>query len=366
MNTSTTPVADASSPSAAGSWLGRPRLYGMLLILLFLGVAAYFLLPGLYEEQTDDAYVEAHVESIIPKVSAYVQALHVDDNSKVTAGELLVELDPRDYAVQVDVAKANVEAAASRLQEANDHVVLADAGIELADAELQAAQANAALARSNLTRVKSVSDERAVSAERVDETQASADNTHATLSAAQVKVTSAQAQARLARSQLATAKATLAQAQAAQAQAELNLSYTKIYATEAGSVASKTVEVGNFVQPGQSLMSVVPDTPFVIANYKETQLGRIAVGQPVEISIDALPDRKLKGHIDSIQRGTGSQFALLPPENATGNFVKVVQRVPVKIVLDEPPEVLHRLSPGMSVETEVFVSRKPAWNASAQ
>ncbi len=339
----------------------HPRLYGILLILVFLGLAAYFLVPGLYQEETDDAYVDAHLESIIPKVPAYVQTLHVDDNSKVAAGQLLIELDPRDYAEQVNAAKANLAAAEGRLQEANDQVTVAEASIRQARAELQVTQANAVLARSSLGRVKSVSDVRAVSAERVDEAQAAADSTQATVTAAQVKVASAEAQAQLTRSQVATAKAALDQARVALDQAELNLSYTKLYATESGSVASKTVEAGNFVQPGQMLLSVVPDTLYVIANYKETQLSRIRPGQPATIFVDSFPDLRLKGHVDSIQRGTGSRFALLPPENATGNFVKVVQRVPVKIVFDQPEEALRWISPGMSVEAEIFVSSRLPW-----
>ena len=130
---------------------------------------------------------------------------------------------------------------------------------------------------------------------------------------------------------------------------------------ESGSVANKSVEQANFVQPGQMLLSIVPDETYVIANYKETQLTHVEPGQSVRIFVDAFPDLRLHGHVDSIQRGTGSRFALLPPENATGNFVKVVQRVPVKIVFDDPAETLSGISPGMSVETEIFVARRPAW-----
>jgi membrane fusion protein, multidrug efflux system len=366
VNAENPPAASSAAPpppAAAGWAQRRPRLFAIALVLLFLGAAAYFLVPDLYREETDDAYVEAHVLSIIPKVPAYVQALHVDDNSKVQAGELLVELDPRDYAVQLDLAKANVAAAQGRLQEAGDQVAVADAGIRQAHAELQVTQANAVLGQADLKRVKAVSDVRAVSAERIDQAQAAADSTQASATAAQVKVAAAEAQAQLARSQLVTAKAALAQAQAAQAQAELNLSYTRIYAAENGSVASKNVEAGNYVQPGQTLLSVVPETIYVIANYKETQLTRIRPGQAVRIHVDSFPSLRLKGHVDSIQRGTGSRFALLPPENATGNFVKVVQRVPVKIVFDQPEEALRWIAPGMSVETEVFVSKRLAWLA---
>jgi len=144
-------------------------------------------------------------------------------------------------------------------------------------------------------------------------------------------------------------------------QAQLNLSYTKISAAEAGSVANKTVEVGNYVQPGQVLLSIVPDTLYVTANFEETQLTRVRPGQRTTIRVDAFPGLRLEGRVDSLQRGTGSQFALLPPENATGNFVKVVQRVPVKITFNEPGEALHWISPGMSVEARIFTADPPAW-----
>jgi membrane fusion protein (multidrug efflux system) len=334
---------------------------GMLALIVLMAVAAYFLVPRLYEKQTDDAYVDAHLVSIIPKVSAYVQTLHVDDNSKVAAGDLLVELDPRDYVVQVELARANVATAEGKLAEASNQVLVADANIGRQQAELEVARANAKLATVNLARLQSVSDVRAVSSQRVDEGKAAADGTRASVTAAQVKVDAAKAQARLARAQVQTAQASIAQAHAMLAQATLNLSYTKIYAPQPGSIANKSVEPGNFVQPGQTLLSIVPDKIYVIANYKETQLTQVRPGQSVTIFVDAFPDLRLHGHVDSIQRGTGSQFALLPPENATGNFVKVVQRVPVKIEFDNPGEALKWISPGMSVETAIFVRERPAW-----
>jgi len=339
----------------------RPLLFALLGLAALLVIALYFLAPGLYEKETDDAYVETHVVSVISKVPAYAQALYVDDNSKVAAGQLLVQLDPRDYAVQVSQAQANLSSAEGKLQDARNQIPIADADIARQRAELDVAQANAKLAEANLGRLQSVSDVRAVSSERVDEGKAAAASTQASVVAAQVRIQAAQAQAALARSQTKTAEASVAQAHAMLDQAMLNLSYTKIYATEAGSVASKSVEPGNYVQPGQLLLSVVPDKLFVIANYKETQLTHVRPGQAVTIRVDAFPDLRLRGHVDSIQRGTGSRFALLPPENATGNFVKVVQRVPVKITFDNPGEALHWIAPGMSVETQIFVREQPAW-----
>jgi membrane fusion protein (multidrug efflux system) len=170
-------------------------------------------------------------------------------------------------------------------------------------------------------------------------------------------VRSSLATADLSRAQVKTAEASVAQASAALDRANLNLSYTRITAVLGGTVASKTVEEGNYVQPGQALFSIVPVAPYVIANFKETQLERIRPGQSARVHVDAYPHLGLKAHVDSLQRGTGSVFALLPPENATGNFVKVVQRIPVKIVFDDPREAAKWISPGMSVEAQVMVSR---------
>jgi membrane fusion protein, multidrug efflux system len=353
-------VSPPPAPAAPGP-NRRPLLFAMIGLLVLAAIALYFFLPGIYEQETDDAYVDAHVVSIIPKVPAYVQTLHVDDNSMVTAGQLLIELDPRDYAVALAQAQANLANAESKLQEARDQIPVADARVAQQRAELDVAQANASLAQVNLGRLQSVSDVRAVSSERVDEGKAAAQSTGATVVAARVRIQAAEAEAKLTRTQATTAEAAVAQARAALAQAQLNLSYTKIYATESGSVARKSVEPGNYVQPGQVLLSVVPERLYVIANYKESQLTHVRPGQPVSIRIDAFPDLKLRAHVDSLQRGTGSRFALLPPENATGNFVKVVQRVPVKIVFDKPAEAQRWIAPGMSVETRIYTREPPRW-----
>ena len=334
-----------------------PVAIGAVALVAFMVIAAFFVVPDWYSESTDDAYVEAHLTTVMAKVPAYVQTLHVDDNATVKNGELLVELDPRDYAVAVDVARANLEAAQSRRKEADSRVGIADADAAQAHAELAVAQANAVLAVANLKRLHSVVDARAVSNERVDTATAAFDATRATVTAAETKVRSSVATADLAREQVKTAEASVAQASAALDQANLNLSYTRITAVLSGTIANKAVEEGNYVQPGQTLFAIVPVAPFVIANFKETQLERIRPGQAANVRVDAYPHLRLKGHVDSLQRGSGSVFALLPPENATGNFVKVVQRIPVKIVLDEPGDAAKWISPGMSVEAQVMVSR---------
>jgi membrane fusion protein, multidrug efflux system len=335
----------------------RSLVIGAAAVVGLTLAGAFFVVPRLHWVRTDDAYVQAHLTTVTAKVPAYVQALHVDDNAKVTAGQLLLELDPRDYAVQVDVARANLASAESKRKEADTNVNIADAAAAQARAELEVARANAVLAASDLKRVQSVSEARAVSNERIDTAIAAADSTRAAVTAAQTKVQSALASAELARAQVTTAAASVAQAQAALAQAQLNLSYTRILAAQSGTIANKLVEEGNYVQPGQALLSIVPAALFVTANFKETQLTHMQSGQVAIVHVDAYPRLQLKGHVDSLQRGTGSVFALLPPENATGNFVKVVQRIPVKIVLDDPGEALKWISPGMSVEAEVRFAR---------
>ena len=333
-------------------------MVGAVAIVALVAVVVYFVISGWGSESTDDAYVTAHLTTVIAKVPAYVQTLHIDDNAAVKAGELLVELDPRDYAVEVEIARANLEAAAGRRKEADDRVGIADADAAQARAELTVARANATLAEANLKRLRSVSDARAISNERLDTGVAAADATRATVTAAETKIRSASAAAELARSQVKTAAAALAQAQAALDQAQLNLSYTKITAVETRHDRQQT-------RGGGKLRTTRPDALFHRARSppmswpisRKRSSSTCGQGKPREVRVDAYPHLKLKGHVDSLQRGTGSVFALLPPENATGNFVKVVQRVPVKIVFDDPGEAIKWISPGMSVEAKVTVAR---------
>ncbi len=253
------------------------------LIALFIGFL-YYLHARKYEN-TDDAFIEAHVIQLSPQVSAHVWRIYIDDNYEVAKGDLLIELDPRDYQVSVKEAQANFEKA-----------------------------------KSDFERVERLKSTGAVSKQDIDSAQANLDVTKARLE-----------------------------------QAQLNLSYTKIEAPEPGKITRKNVEIGDYVQPGQALLAIVPHDVWVIANYRETQLTHMKVGQHVEIYVDAYPKYTFKGHVDSIQSGSGARFSLLPPENATGNYVKVVQRIPVKIVFDEPLDKLKLLSPGMSVEPTVKV-----------
>ena len=339
----------------------RRRLVWVAAIGLCLLVGLYLFVPDLIWATTNDAYVEAHVESISARVPGYVSALHIDDNSRVAHDMVLLELDPRDFQARRDAAAANLAAAESRLAEARAQSVVAARAVQVAEADAATAAANERLAESDFKRFSGVSDVRAVSAQRLETANTTVMTARATLSAARSRVELARAQAELTHAQEQTAAAAVKQAQASLTQAELDLSYTHVMAPEDGSVAKKLVELGNFVQPGQTLLSLVPTKVYVVANFKETQVEGIVPGDAVSIRIDSFPDLHLRGHIDSIQRGSGSEFALLPPENATGNFVKIVQRIPVKILLDAPPESVAGLAPGMSAEVSVRYLRRRGW-----
>jgi len=341
----------------------RPPLWTVVIGGALLAAAAYAYVPSLYIVGTDDAAFETDTVVVVPKVAAYVSALHVTDNSAFSAGQLVVELDPRDFQAAVDIAAANLQSA--QAAQAVAEAQLAEQGQVVAadQANLEGDRGTLAFAAQQLTRFGALAKDGFGTTERWQQAQSDSTTQQAALRRDTATLAAARGQIGVLQSQLEQAKANTAQADAALAQAKLNLSYTKIYAPSAGTVAARSVQVGNFVQPGQSLFSAVPNETYVIANFKETQLTRMRVGQPVSIAVDAFPGHTLHGHVDSFQRGTGSNFALLPPENATGNFVKIVQRVPVKIVLDGAAQDPRLLGPGMSVETTVTVRTLPSWLA---
>jgi membrane fusion protein, multidrug efflux system len=324
-------------------------------------VIAYVYVPRLYFAETDDAYVQADTVTIVPKIGAYVIALHVGDNTRFAAGQLLVELDPRDFQVAVESAEADLHSAEAAKANVESQLGEQDHVIAAAQAMIESDRATLEFAEQQLARYGQLAREGSGSAERAQQAQSDAGQRRAALQHDLAALDAAKAHLTVLQRQLRQAEAAISRQQAGVAQARLNLSYTRIYATVAGRVANRTVQVGNFVQPGQTLFSAVPEEIYVIANFKETQLTQMQAGQPALVRVDAFPDLRLRGHVDSFQRGTGSNFALLPPENATGNFVKVVQRVPVKIILDDPPDMLQSLSPGMSLETTVTVRSPPVW-----
>jgi membrane fusion protein, multidrug efflux system len=302
-----------------------------------------------------DATIEAHVIQVSPKISAHVKAVHFDDNYQVKRGDLLIELDSRDYEVRLANAVANLASVQSKLTEAEAQQNIAQAGLGQVKADLASARATADNAESDLNRNEQLYKTHVIGRREYDASVAQAKSAAANVESATKKVASQEAQVRLASAQYVTTSAEEKQAEAQLRQAQLQLSYTKIFAPFDGRVTKKSVEPGNYVQPGQTLFSLVPPDVWVIANFKETQLKQMQVDQSVSVRVDAIPGRDFNAHIESFQVGTGSRFTLLPPENATGNFVKVVQRVPVKIVFDEPPATLERLWAGESVEPKVNV-----------
>jgi membrane fusion protein, multidrug efflux system len=342
----------------------RPPRRSLVISAVLIALAAagiYFYLPGLWQVSTDDAYVNAHVVSIVPKVAAYVAKLHVNDNSKVARDDLLLELDPRDFQVAVDIARADLKSAEANAGNIEAQLTEQKSIIAGGEPTVEGDQAVLDFAQQQLDRYRSLANTGSGTVERLQQAESDVGQHRATLEHDRDALEAERAHRGVLETQLLQAKAAIERQQAALEQAELNLSYTDIRSTDAGSVANKTVEVGNYVQPGQVLFSVVPDELYITANFKETQLTDVRPGQRVTIRVDAFPGLRLRARVDSIQRGTGSQFALLPPENATGNFVKVVQRVPVKITFDDPGRALRWISPGMSVEAKIFTADPPAW-----
>jgi membrane fusion protein, multidrug efflux system len=324
---------------------------------------------NLTHESTDDAFIDAHVVSVAPKIAGKIAAVKVNDNQLVKKGQVLLEIDSRDVEAEVarkraalEVAKARLENAQMSAEQAEAHVKTLQAAYAAAQASTQAAAAETAKQRGDLARNSGLIASGAISKQDFQHSQSDTTSSEATLESKKKQLQAAAAyaeegkkQAGSARAQVSAAKAEVAAAQAELHQAELQNSYTEVAAPEAGRVTNKSIEPGNYVQVGQPLFAIVPQHVWVTANFKETQLAAMRPGQPVEVEVDAYPERSLRGHVDSIQAGSGARFSLLPPENATGNFVKVVQRVPVKIALDEQPEVAQVLGPGMSAVPDVKV-----------
>ncbi|MEH2484612.1 HlyD family secretion protein [Bradyrhizobium sp. AZCC 2230] len=355
------PVAGGKAPPSDDVRSSRRSLVTGAILFLVAVVGLYFYVPGFWQVSTDDAYVNAHVVSIVPKVAAYVSKLHVNDNSKVARDDLLVELDPRDFAVAVDMANADLKSAEANASNIEAQIKEQQAIVTESQSALDGDQAVLDFAQQQLDRYKSLATSGSGTVERLQQAESDVGQRRATWQHDLAALDAARAHQAVLQTQLVQAKATIERQQAALAQTQLNLSYTQIRATQAGSVANKTVEAGNYVQPGQTLFSIVPDMLYITANFKETQLTDVRPNQRATIRVDAFPGLRLDAHVDSLQRGTGSQFALLPPENATGNFVKVVQRVPVKITFDDPGEALRWISPGMSVEAKIYMVEPPRW-----
>jgi membrane fusion protein (multidrug efflux system) len=338
----------------------RPVLLSVMVTVAVvgIGIGAYYAVHLAHFVSTDDAFIDGRIAHIAPRVAGKVLELKITDNQIISAEQVLLVIDPEPFEVKLHQMSAAQGEAEAQLEQASANLEVARANAAQSDADVLVAQANSLNAKQDFDRFEKIQPA-ARSQQQLDQATANQRSTDAQVTAARKKADSMHASVKAAEKTVDAAIASVQAAKAQVEQAQLDLSYTKVVAGHSGRVTRRTVEVGNYVSVGQEMLDIVPtDVPndiWVTANFKETQLSHMQRGQPVEITIDAFPDDKLHGHIDSIQNGTGAVFSLLPAENATGNYVKVVQRVPVKIVLDEQPR--HMLSPGMSVVPEVDVRR---------
>lgn len=305
---------------------------------------------GQYLVSTDDAYVKADSTTIAPKVSGYLNQVLVADNEHVKAGQVLARIDDRDFKVALDQARADVQAANAAVVSKEAQLEVQQAVITAARATIDVDTAAKTFAQQENKRYTDLARTGYGSVQNAQQAQARDAGADAAIARDNANLISAQKQVDLLKAEIAQAKAAAARAAAIQQQAELNLGYTEIVSPIDGVVGNRSLRVGQFVQAGTQLMSIVPtDAAYVVANFKETQLTHVQAGQAVDIEVDMFPGKVLHGHVDSIAPASGQEFALLPPDNATGNFTKVVQRIPVKIVLDDKYGPAIALRPGMSV-----------------
>lgn len=355
------PTVTTEAKPVRGRWL-RPLLFAGVAVAALAGGADYgwnYWKTGRFEVATDDAYVKADSTTIAPKVSGYIASVLVDDNEAVKTGQVLARIDDRDFKVSVDQAKAQVEVAEASVANKRAALAAQQSAIEAASATVEADKADATFAEQDDQRYAQLAksgygtvQNAQMAASRIAAARAAVTRDTAALAAAT-------GQLDVVKAELAQAEAALDGARAARDQADLNLSYTALVAPIDGVVGNRTLRVGQYVQAGTQLMAVVPtDAAYIVANYKETQLTDVRAGQKVEIEVDTFPGQVFEGHVDSISPASGQEFALLPPDNATGNFTKVVQRIPVKIVLDRKSPLAVVLRPGMSVYPTI--DTKPA------
>ena len=358
------PAAKGEKPSEKprkGFFRRHPVLAPVGLVALLLAmVAGYFYWDQTsHFESTDDAFIAARQFAIAPQVAGYVTAVPVTDNEHVNKGGVVAQIDQRDYLAALAQAQAQVAGAEAGIRNMDAQIATQGAQITANQAQVGQAQANLELARVTWGRDKPLVNQGWATAQQGTTDVQTLKAQQAAVDSAQASLKVAQRQIDTLRAQRASAEASLAQAEAQLDQAKLNLGYTTVVADQPGRVVNLTGAVGQYAQAGTNLSMFVPDEIWVVANYKETQLDRMRPGQPVDMEIDAYPERDFKGHVASVQPGSGPAFSLLPPENATGNYVKIVQRVPVKIILENPPADVS-LGPGMSVVPTVRVDPTPS------
>lgn len=355
--TSTTETA----PPPAKKRSVLPRLVLIAFAVLLVAGGLYYYLSTRNQLSTDDAYTDGRAVAIASRLAGYVVQLSIADNQRVKAGDVLLKLDPRDYEVARQKAAATLALAHAQQHEAEANLAIAratyPARLAIAEAQKRSSEASSSRAKADFERQLQV-DARATTQQQIDAAKESARTATAslTLQDAQVKIASlVDENIAVAEAAVSQRIADVAQAEADLAQAELNLSYTVITAPQDGWITKRNVELGTYLQVGQSILSLVSPEVWITANFKESQLASLRPGQNASIAVDAYPQLKLVGHVDSVQMGTGSRFTTFPPENATGNYVKIVQRVPVKIVIDKGLDPNLPLPLGLSVDPVVTI-----------
>ena len=332
----------------------------VLIAAVIFGIYWWTTLRWFYS--TDDAYTQADNSVVAPKVGGYIAKLLVTDNQRVTTGQTLVQIDPRDYQAALDQAQADVASAKANIANIDAQTVTQQATIDQARADIVSAQAALVFSQQQNGRAQALVQTGTGTVQAAQQAASDLQAKQAALGHNQAVLKAAQDNLGVLKTQREQAEATLQHNQAALEQAQLNLGYTTVASPIDGAVGDRSAQIGDYVQPGQALMTIVPmqHAIYVVANFKETQIEHMWRGETVDLSIDTFAGVKFTGTVDSLAPGSGAQFALLPPENATGNFTKIVQRVPVKILIDNPPQDrLDQLRPGLSVEADVDTRTAP-------
>lgn len=327
-----------------------PTITAVLLLIMGLILTVH----SIFYQSTDDAFVEGHIVTIAPRVYGPVEQMLITDNQQVKKGDLLIVIDPTDYEVKLAQAKAKLAQAKAALKISEKEIAKSNAVVKESSHEVVSSKSKLDFASKDYTRYSSMYKEGITSKQDYDSSKTGLTVAKSNHKSALEKQQAAQASLGKAQAQKDSAKADIEMLEAEVKECELNLSYTKIYAPQDGLITNRTVEQGNFVQVAQPMFAIVPEKVWVVANFKETQLANMKPGQDVKIKIDTYPGKKFKGKVDSIQRATGAKASLFPPENAVGSYVKIVQRVPVKIVFTEDISK-YNIVPGMSVVPEVKV-----------
>jgi membrane fusion protein, multidrug efflux system len=357
----TAPLAPAVAPKADHHPLRRLLLVGAS-VLALAGAGHFgwdYWTVGRFQVSTDDAYVKADSTTIAPKVSGYIASVLVGDNEPVKAGQILAKIDDRDFRVALNQASADLEAAKAAVSTKLAAITAQQSVIDAAQATIAVDQASLTFAEQDDKRYAQLASNGYGSVQNAQQAASRLAGGRAAVARDNASLANATKQLDVLKAELTQAQATVARDEAVQNQAELNLSYATVTSAVDGVVGNRTLRVGQYVQAGTQLMAVVPlSAAYIVANYKETQLADVHPGQPVSIAVDTYPGVTFNGHVDSIAPASGQEFALLPPDNATGNFTKVVQRIPVKIVLDPTSGFAGELRPGMSVYPTIETKRQ--------